>query len=289
MDAGHHTHGQIHGYDGAAAVAHKGKGQADDRHQAQTHTHIDADLKDQCRRNAHADQAAHIVRRLNRHINHPEGNRRQQKQGEGTSQHPQFLTDGGEDEVRMLGVQSADLGSGAVVQALARQTAAGEGQKTVLHMPPLIQALGVDGGVENDENPVFLIVCHHIGPDIWHHRGNAAEAAQKPPQLYAAGKGHGQKNENENQGNAGVTGKDHVQAHQEDQMEAHGNDRSGRGDPVSVDLHDLGQQDSKGNFTNLSRLDVDRKSRQVQPAPVSGAAGGAEGDQQQKKGGVENK
>ena len=44
-----------------------------------------------------------------------------------------------------------------------------------------------------------------------------------------------------------------------------------------MDLHHLGQENGEGNLANLRRLDVDGGSRDVQPAPVAGAAVGAKG------------
>ena len=181
----------------------------------------------------------------------------------------------------MLGVQGAHLGPGPMEQTLSRQTAASEGQEAVLHVPALIQALGIDGAVENHQNPVFLIGFHQVGPDIGHHRHNTGKASQEPPQLHAAGEGHGQEDKHENQGNTGVAGDDHVEAHQENQMEGHGQHGFWGRNAVPVGLHDLCQQDGKGDLADFGGLDVDRKKGEVQPAFVAGVVIGAEGNQEQ--------
>ena len=61
MNTRHQTKHGIEGNDGGAAVADEGQSQADNRGNADAHTHIDNDLEHQCGGCAEADHAPHIV------------------------------------------------------------------------------------------------------------------------------------------------------------------------------------------------------------------------------------
>ena len=106
----------------------------------------------------------------------------------------------------MLGIQGPHLGTAALEQPLAGQAAAGEGPEALGKVPPLIQTLGVDGGVKNHQNPILLVVLEKMGPGVGGGQAQSADSTQKPPQLHPAYKGHHQENKHKNQGHTGVPG-----------------------------------------------------------------------------------
>ena len=282
-DEAQHTENGNHG---GRTIADQGQGQADNGHNADTHTHVDQDLEHQGGGRTEADQTAHIVGALSAHIDAPGDDGQLQHHNQNTAEEAHFLADGGEDVVRVLGEQVAALGTVAVEQALACQTAAGKGLQIDLGVVAGTGALGIEAGVNEDQDSLSLILAQEL-PQNGQHGGNTADGQGKPPQADTAGKGHADEDEHEDQGNAHVGRKHQIQAHQQSQVEHHVHDRGDAGDPVLVGRHDRSHDQDIGDFTNFRRLYVEGQQGEVQPASVTGVVVGAEGDQQKQHENIE--
>ena len=127
IGAGDQTKHRENGHDGGTAVADEGQGQTDNGHGADAHTHVDDHLENQRGSSTEADQTPHIVRTADAHIDTAGDDGELQNHDGNAAEEAQFFTDGGEDVVRMLGEEGAALGTVAVEQTLACQTAAGKG------------------------------------------------------------------------------------------------------------------------------------------------------------------
>ena len=218
--SGDQTQHAVNGNDRRCTVADEGQGQTDNGHNTNAHAHIDHHLEDQRRSCTEADQTAGIVGCLNGHINAATNNSQLQQQNQQTAEETQLLTDGGEDVVRMLSEEVAALGTGTVEETLTRQTAAGKGQEVDLIVITFVDAQGVDGGVKKNQNSVSLVSAQEL-PQNGESNSDASNRQAKPNQADAAGKGHADENKHENQGNARISGKDHVQTDQNTQVEDH--------------------------------------------------------------------
>ena len=189
----------------------------------------------------------------------------------------------------MLGKeQAAGLGPGAVEQPLARHAAALEGGQTVEGVPADGGALGVNGGVENHQNPVFLVVLHKAGPDDGGCHGQTRTGGGEPAQVDAAHIGHENKRDDIGQGHAGVAGSRQNQRHIDAQNGHHLSNRAERGNLVPIDAHGFGQYNNKGDLTDFAGLDVEGQPGEGQPAAVAGAAVGAPDKQGTEKQDIEN-
>ena len=281
----HQTQHGIDGDDGGAAVADQRKGQADNRHGADAHADVDHHLKDQRGSRAEADQPPLVVLAPNAHEDAPGDNGQLQNHHQNTAQEPQLLADGGENIVRVLGEEVAALGTVALEKTLARQTAAGEGLKVHAVVVALVGALGVNGLVEEDQDPVLLVGAQKR-EDNGETHGDEAQCQGEPQQADTAGESHADKDKHEDQGNACVLGDDHVQANEQHQMEHHMEDRGNAGYTVLVGVHDRCHDEDIGDLTDLRRLDID--DGRLQPASVTGVVVGAEGDQHQQQKAVES-
>ena len=116
-----------HGVDGnhrGAAVADERQGQADNGHNADAHSGVDHHLEHEGRGRAEAHQPAHIVRAPVAHPDAPGDEGDLHNHDQKAAKEAQLLADGGEDVVRVLGEEVSGLGSVAVEQTLAEQTAA---------------------------------------------------------------------------------------------------------------------------------------------------------------------
>ncbi len=275
--------------DGAAAVAHKGQRQTDNRGDADAHTHITGDLKDQRGCGAEADHAAHIVGAFQTHINAPGDDADHHQQHKHAAHKAQLLADGGENIVGMLGEQVIVriLCPVAVKQTVTGKAAAGEGLQTHAGVEPGTDTVSVNGGIHKDQQTVSLVLTHdrpENGPDCY----NATEGKDKPPQADTAGKSHADKDEHEDQRNAGVTGKQHIQAYQQTQMQDHVGHGGNGGQLTLVGCHYRCHDQNVGDLTNFRRLDINGEQGNVQPASVTGVVIRAEGDQQRKQEGIED-
>ena len=283
-------HKAKHGVDGndrGTAVADQGQGQTDNGHNTDAHAHVDHNLEDQSGCGAEADHPAHIVLAPDAHVEAPGDDGQFQQHDQHAAEEAQLLTHGGEDVVRMLGEEGSALGTVAVEQPLTRQTAAGEGEQVDLGVVPLVDAQGVDGGVEQDPNTVFLVIAQEL-PQNRRAQSDAGESQTEPEQADTAGKGHADEDEHENQGNARILGKHHVQTDQHTQVEYHVHHRVEVGDPVLVGIHDRGHDDDVSNFADFRGLDHNGHQGDIQPASVTGIVIGAEGNQHQQQKGVES-
>ena len=273
-----------HGKDthhGRAAVAEERQGQADNGHNANAHTHVNHQLEHQSGSSAVGNEPPHIVRAPGAHIDAP-GNNQQLHDNDGAAAHKaQLLADGGENIVRMLGKQVAALGTVAVEQALARQAAAGQGLEVDLTVVPGAGALGIEGRINQDHNSLLLVGTQQR-PGNGNHHADPGKGQQKPPQAHASGKGHTNEGEHKDQGHAGVAGQNHVQAHNEAQVEHHVHDRGNAGYVVLVGGHYRCHNQNKGNLADFGRLNIKGQNLEVQPASVTCVVIGSEGDQQQK-------
>ena len=192
------------------------------------------------------------------------------------------------DDVKKVLEQAAGLGPGAVEQSLARHAAALEGGQTVEGVPADGSALGVDGGVEDHENPVFLVVLHKAGPDDGGGHGQTRTGGGEPAQVDAAHIGHENKRDDIGQGHAGVTGSRQNQRHIDAQNGNHLSHGPEGGNLVPVDAHGFGQYNNKGNLTDFAGLNAERQPGKGQPAAVAGAAVGAPDKQGAEKQHIEN-
>ena len=287
MGTGHQSQHTENGYNGRGTIADQRQGQADNGHDTNAHAHIDQDLEHQSRGGTEADQAAHVVGAFCANVNAAGNDGQLQNHDQNTAEEAHLLTDGGEDVVRVLGEQVAALGTVAVEQALAHQTAAGEGLEVDLGVIPGADTLGIEGGVNEDQNTFLLIVAQEL-PQNWQQGSHAADCNGKPPEADTTGKSHANEDEHKDQGNAHVGRQYHVQAEQQSQMEHHVHDRGDGGDIVLVGSHDRGHDQDIGDLTDLCRLDVEGQQGEVQPASVTGVVVGAEGDQKQQQENVES-
>ena len=153
-------------------------------------------------------------------------------------------------------------------------------------MVAFVDALGIDGIVKQNPDSVLLIFAQE-GPQDREAQADPTNGQSEPPQTDTAGKSHADEDKHENQRHTHITGQRHVQAEQQHQMHQHVKNRNRMGDSVLVGRHDGSVDNNIGDLTDLRRLDVDGKSREVQPASVTGAVVGTEGDQQQKQNAVE--
>ena len=136
----------------------------------------------------------------------------------------------------MLGEQVAALGTVAVEEALACQAAAGKGQQIDLTVIPGANALGIKGGVDQDHDTLLLIGAQQR-PGKGYRHGYDSKGQQEPPKAHTSGKGHADEDEDENQGHAGIAGQDHVQAHQDTQVQHHVHNRRNTGNVILVGSH----------------------------------------------------
>ena len=105
----------------------------------------------------------------------------QKQQGEGAAQDAQFLADGGEDEVGVLGGDGVVLEHGAVEEALARDAPAGEHGHGTIGVPADALAVGVDAGVPEHQDPVLLVVFEKVLPEEREGRRRHGKSHQEPP------------------------------------------------------------------------------------------------------------
>ena len=233
IGTGDQTQHTIDGNDGGRTIADKGQGQTDNGHDAQAHAHIDHHLENQRRSGAEAYQTTGIVGGFDGHIDAAGNDGQLQQQDQHTTEETQFLTDGGENVVRMLGEEVAALGTGAVEQALAGQAAAGKGQQIDFVVITFVDAQRVNGGIEQNKDSISLIVTQEL-PQNGEGNRDAADGQAEPDQADTTGKSHADEDEHENQGNASVSGQDHVQTDQDAQMGHHVDNGSGVGNSVLV-------------------------------------------------------
>ena len=114
VGAGHKPQHGEDGHDGRSTVAEERQGQTDNGHDTDAHADVDHYLEHQGRACAEADQTAHIILAAHTHIEAPGDDSQLQTHDEHTAEETQLLADGGEDIVRMLGIQVAALGTVAV-------------------------------------------------------------------------------------------------------------------------------------------------------------------------------
>ena len=282
MGAGHKSQHAENRNHGGGAIADEGQGQADNRHNTDAHTDIDDDLEHQRGSCTEAHQTADVILAPHTHPDTPGDDGKFQDHDQNTAEEAQLFTDGGEDVVRMLGEQVTALGPVAVEQALARQTAAGKGLEVDLVVVAGADALGIKGGVDQDHDTFPLVITHDL-PEDGEGSGDHADGQSKPAQVNTAGKSHTDENEHENQGNTGIIGNGHIQAHQDAKMENHLDNGGEFGDVVLVGCHDGGHDDNVGDLTDLRRLNIEGQNGEVQPASVAGAGIRAEGNQQEQQ------
>ena len=148
IGAGHQSQHTENGNHGRGAVADEGQRQTNNGHNADAHAHVDDDLEHQRGGCAEADNPADIVLAPHAHPNAPGDDGQLQQHDQHAAEEAQLFADGGEDVVRMLGKQVAALGTVAVEQALARQTAAGQGLQVDLVVVAGADALRIEVGIE---------------------------------------------------------------------------------------------------------------------------------------------
>ena len=164
MDAGDQSQHGVQRQHGTAAIADEGQRQTDHGCNTDAHTHIAANLENQCRGRTEADHAPEVILASGTDLDDSENNESQQHQHEEAADKSHLLADGGENIVRMLGRQSADLCTVSLKQSLSHQTAAGQGQQAPLGMIPGTDTHRVDTGVKQHQNTVLLVGLHKIVP-----------------------------------------------------------------------------------------------------------------------------
>lgn len=271
MDAGDQAQHGIQRQDRAAAIADKGQGQADNRHDTDAHAHIDDHLENQSCRRAEADQPAHKILAPGAYIDAPGYDQRKQHHHQQTAQKTQLLTDGGEDIVRMLGEQMAVrvLGSGTIEEALARQSAAGKGFQALVGVITGAGARRVQIGIVQNLNAGFHIIAHQIVPGKGPCRNHCHRRQQKPDQIDAAGIGHADEDKHKNQRNAPVPGQRYAQSKQQDQMKRHMEHRFDRGYLILMRGHNGGHDQHIGDLADFRYLNVKGQEREPDPALVA--------------------
>ena len=142
MGAGNQAKHGENGHNGGGAIAEEGEGQTDNGHNTDAHAHIDHNLEHQRGTRTEANQTAHIVLTSDTYVEAPGNHSQFQAHNEDTSEESQFLTDGGEDVVRMLGIEVTALGTVTVEQTLSGQTAAGQGLQVDFGVITLVDTLG---------------------------------------------------------------------------------------------------------------------------------------------------
>ena len=287
IGTGNQTQHTENGNHRGGSVADQRQGQTDNGHNADAHTGVDHHLEHQSGGRTVADQTAHIVGAAGAHPDASADNSQLHNHDQHASEEAQLLANGGEDIVRMLGEEVAALGTVAVEQTLTEEAAAGEGLKVDLTVVTGAGTLGVEGGIDQDQDTLLLILAQEV-PDEGDGQSNAADSQGEPPEADAAGKGHTDEDKYENQGNACVTGQCHVQADQQAQVKHHVANGCDAGNPVLVGGHNRGHDNNVGNFTDLRRLNIKGNQGNIQPASVTGVVIGAEGNQQQKQENIEN-
>ena len=156
------------------------------------------------------------------HIDTAQDNGCQNRQRQNTAHHAQFLTNGGENEVRMAVGQTGAvlaLGLDTIEQAHTRQLAAAQRHQTAGLVPAYVQ--GLIAVVKNHDEAVFHIRLDHIllPEDIKRkHCGNTA--ADEPPGRHTRHKTHADENEHEHQSAAHIGGYGIVQAKDHHQVRA---------------------------------------------------------------------
>ena len=125
VGARHEPQHGIDRHDGGTAITDQRQGQADNGHNTDAHANIDGHLEDQRGSCTKADQTAHIILTADTYKDTAGNNGKFQQHHEHAAEKAQFLADGGEHIVCMLGEETAALGTVAVEQALSGQTAAG--------------------------------------------------------------------------------------------------------------------------------------------------------------------
>ena len=233
IGAGHQTQHRINGNDGRTAVTDEGKGQADNGHGADAHADVDDHLENKSRCGTVADQAAHIVRTPDAHVDTAGDDGKLQNHDGHTAEETQLLADGGEDVVRMLGEQGTCLSTVAIEQTLSRQTAAGKGTEVDGVVIPFVDTLGVDGIIKENQNTVSLVLAEEL-PQNGEGSSDAADGQSEPQQAHTTGKSHTDEHEHEDQGNTCVGGDGHIQANHDAQMQYHLHDSRDTGNSVFI-------------------------------------------------------
>lgn len=283
MDTGDKPQHGIQGQNRTAAIADKGQGQADDRGDADAHTHVTDYLKDQRRRRAEADHAPHVIRGADTHIDAPGDDRNQHGDGENTAHKAQLLPDGREDIVGMLGIQAVGLGADAVEQPLSGEAAAGEGAQGLHGVIPLVDAGGVNGGIKQNAETVALKFTEHIVPEYRRRQHDRAAADQEPQELDTAGKDHADVDKHKDQGNARILGQHIVHADDDNEIEKTVKNGYDMGGAILPCGHNRCQHQNKEYFADFGGLNIERNQRQIQPTAVAGAVVGAKGDEQRQQ------
>ena len=148
IGTGDQTQHRVNGNDGRTAVADEGQCQTDNGHGADAHTDVDDNLENQSGGGAETNQTAHVVGATDADIDAAGNDGKLQNHNNHATDETQFLADGGEDIVGMLGKEGTCLSTVAVKQALSRQTTTGP--RTEVHdvVETLVGTLGIDGVVK---------------------------------------------------------------------------------------------------------------------------------------------
>ena len=272
--AGDHAHCGVQRQDGAAAVAEKGEGQADDRHDEQAHADIFHRLEDQHGPEPHADQRVHAALRQPRRLETAVDHQKFQHDDNKAPHQTQLLAADAEDKVRLPGGEAAfaPLGLDALKQPLTEQAPAAQGQ----HPPALLVAdipRADVGVVEDHVEPVHPVLGQLLKqrqpPDAQPQR---AEAQGEPIPCQPRRQGHARVDDQIHEAAARVLGND-VDPHEHEPRVRRGKNQRPQALhlPVVPEPGDLlGQQHRKGQAHDLRRLDHGGQSH-VQPGAVAAA------------------
>ena len=264
------THGQsdaqIGGHHRGSAAGEERQGDADNRQNAQAHTHIHNGLGDDHRKDAHTDEPAQLVLGPAAHLQHPQAEGGENPQHQQAAHKAQGLADEGEDEVV---VHLRDIlvvsGEDALAPELARTQ--GDASQALL----IAAAGGVEVGVKEGDKAHPLVLVHEAVPD--HRQGSDGQAAGAEDILpgQPGGKEHTAGDAQEHDGRSMVA-LEHDEQHRYSGMAEHRHQNSGLVEVVLHLLQVVGEGDDKGELEQLRGLEGEPHKRDLQPGHVIGTA-----------------
>ena len=222
------------------------------------------------------------------HHQYPDDDGHQQQDRQRGSHEAQFLTDDGENQVRVPGRNGAGprLRLGTVEIPLSPEASAADGQQASGLLPAL--TLHIIVVVEQDDEAVehilFGIRYQIKGYDASDDGPRRAEKQGEPPQGKACHEGHHHEDQQEHQRVAHIAGNNKVQSRYPQRMTSHIKG-GGKGSQIPFFLPEPlelpGQQDDEGDLHHLRRADAHRQKGEFQPCGIAGIVADAKGRFQQ--------
>ena len=196
----------------------------------------------------------------------------------------QLLPRHGKNEIRVPGGQGrrgGALGLGPLEVSLARDLARTNGQQAALLLESLSQ--GVQPMVEHHQKP-HAYILRQPGPEQNHRSHARGHLPQEPEGMNPRRPEHHQVDRQIDRHHANVPGHPIEQRAQGQDMEQQQKHRLGPVQSLLPQLSQLkSQQEQKGDFDHLRRLQIESAPGQGDPALVPGSVVIAQGDQQEQK------